>query len=207
MHPNSAFRTETEKQNLDFARARSFGTLAMNGPDGLPMISHVPFLLSSDGSQAELHLVRSNPIFRAAQTPVPAVIALNGPDGYVSPDWYGDETHAQVPTWNYVAVHLRGVLEARAEVELKDHLDRLSAQFEARLSPKQPWHSDKMPDGVMDKMMRAIGVFSLQVDSVAGTWKLNQNKACAHRMGAAEAMAQSPIGHHMSDLAELMRKA
>jgi transcriptional regulator len=33
-------------------------------------------------------------------------IIVSGPDGYVSPDWY--EMKDQVPTWNYVTVHLKG---------------------------------------------------------------------------------------------------
>jgi transcriptional regulator len=70
------------------------------------MISHVPFVLNANGTEAELHLVRSNPIARAVTGPTQAVLAVTGPDGYVSPDWY--DTPDQVPTWNYVAVHLRG---------------------------------------------------------------------------------------------------
>jgi len=63
--------------------------------DGAPLLSHVPFLLSEDGRRAELHLVRSNPICRAA--PGAARIAVSGSDGYVSPDQYG--IPGQVPTW------------------------------------------------------------------------------------------------------------
>jgi len=54
------------------------------------------------------HLVRSNPIaqcLRAGERK--AVLAVSGPDAYVSPDWYA-RMPDQVPTWNYVAVHLRG---------------------------------------------------------------------------------------------------
>ena len=43
---------------------------------------------------AELHLARSNPIARAS-LPTPALIAVSGPDAYISPDWYGP--HEQVP--------------------------------------------------------------------------------------------------------------
>ena len=33
-------------------------------------------------------------------------LIVEGPEGYISPDWYG--VADQVPTWNYVAVHLVG---------------------------------------------------------------------------------------------------
>ncbi|KAG1647432.1 Uronate isomerase [Nymphon striatum] len=65
--------------------AQNISAFAINGDDG-PLTSHVPFLLSNDGKQAELHLVRSNPIARACRAPLKAVITVNGPDSYISPD-------------------------------------------------------------------------------------------------------------------------
>jgi transcriptional regulator len=201
MHPNPAFRTEAAAQNLAFARARGFGTLCLNGPEA-PMLSHVPFVLNDDGTEAELHLVRSNPIAHAVAEPTPAVLAVIGPDGYVSPDWY--DTPDQVPTWNYVAVHLRGHLSLADPDTLRAHLDTVSAAFEGRL-PKTPWTTDKMSEGVMDRMMRQILPFRFTVAEVHGTWKLNQNKTRAARLGAADAIAASPVGQETAALSDLMR--
>ncbi len=100
MHPNPIFRQAETQQNLAFARDRGFGILSVNGPDG-PLLAYVPFLLAADGATLDLHLVRSNPIARAITTPQPAVMAISGPDSYVSPDWYGVDD--QVPTWNNIA--------------------------------------------------------------------------------------------------------
>ncbi len=166
------------------------------------MIAHVPFVLNADGTEADMHLVRSNPIVRAVQDATPAVIAVTGPDGYVSPDWY--ETPDQVPTWNYVAVHLRGELAPSPPDGLRAHLDTVSAEFEARL-PKIPWSTDKMTPGVMDRMMRQILPFRFAVTDVQGTWKLNQNKTDAARLGAAAEIATSGIGQELAELADLMR--
>ena len=197
MHPNPAFRQADAATNLAFARARGFGTLAISDPSG-PLLAHVPFLLSDDGGAAELHLVRSNPIASALAAPQPAVLAVTGPGGYVSPDWYG--LPDQVPTWNYVAVHLRGTLTLGPPDEMEDLLARQSAAFEARLAPKRPWTMDKMGEGVADGMMRQIVPCRLAVERVEGTWKLGQNKAEAARLGAAEAIAA-----RAPDLARLMR--
>ena len=151
----------------------------------------------------DLHLTRSNPILSTLKSgPVPAVIAVSGPDGYVSPDWYGLED--QVPTWNYVAVHLRGRLERLADAELRGIIDRLSAEFEGRL-PKAPWTSDKMTDGVMERMMRMIVPVRLTLDDLQSTWKLSQNKPDASRLGAAEQIGLHSVGAETRELAELMR--
>ncbi len=201
MHTNPAFRTATAEENLAFARQRGFGILMLNGADG-PLASHIPFVLSDDGSFAELHLTRSNPIARAA--PGPALLAVSGPDAYISPDWYGMED--QVPTWNYVAVHLRGTLQPLGLDVMKDHVDALSAIHETRLLPKKPWHSDKMSEGALPRMMRMILPFHLAITSVEGTWKLNQNKPAEARAKAAEALATQPEAGAQG-IAALMRKA
>lgn len=201
MHPNPAFRQEPAFLNILLARRRGFGTLCLNGAEG-PVLSHVPFLLNEAATEAEMHLVRSNPIARAVTEATPAVIAVMGPDGYISPDWYGDP--AQVPTWNYVAVHLRGRLMPGDVVDMRGHLDRVSAQFEDRLAPKRPWTTAKMPPEALERMMRQILPFRFAVDGVEGTWKLNQNKSDNARESAAEMVKHSPIGHEVETLAALM---
>lgn len=189
MHPNPAFRQSPHEANLTFARQRGFGMLCVNGAEG-PLIAHVPFLLSPDGTMAEMHLARSNAILRAG-LPAQAVLAVQDHDFYVSPDWYGMED--QVPTWNYVAVHLRGELDLRPDETLEPHVNALSDAFEARLAPKPIWRSSKMSEGVMDRMMRGIRPVLLRVALVEGTWKMGQNKPEAAREGVMQALkAQGP---------------
>ena len=204
MHPNPTFRAEHRTRHIAFARDRGFGVLALS-TDGAPLLSHVPFLLSEDGLVAELHLVRSNPIVRALGTPKAVKIAVQGPDGYISPDWY--EVEDQVPTWNYVAVHLTGQLELRPQEELLDLLNRQSAFYEERLQPKPPWATGKMSDEALTKMMRMIVPCRMQVEDVQGTWKLSQNKPDDVRLRASEQVASSGIGSELSVLQELMRNA
>lgn len=198
MHPNPAFRGTAREINIRFAKARGFGVLALSA-EAAPMLSHIPFLLSDDGALAELHLVRSNPIARALKSgPLPATIAVSGPDGYISPDWYGHDD--QVPTWNYVAVHLTGRLSLAPAETMPDLLARQSTAFEATLAPKRPWTMDKMTDDARDKLMRQILPARLEVTAIEGTWKLNQNKPDDARLGAASALEPSA-----PDLADLMR--
>jgi transcriptional regulator len=201
MHPNSAFRGAPAARNLDFARARGFGVLAVNG-DGGPLLSHIPFLLDDDGGAAWLHLVRSNPIARAGDGQI-ARLAVSGPDSYNSPDWYG--LTDQVPTWNYVAVHLSGQLERRPDAELKGIIDRQSALFESRLAPKPPWKTDKMTAEVFERLLRQIVPFRLTITAVDGTWKLNQNKPDAARLAAADHVERMGPGMETGALAALMR--
>ncbi|SEN60063.1 negative transcriptional regulator, PaiB family [Roseovarius tolerans] len=203
MHPNPAFRQADTARNIAFARAQGFGLLAVATGDA-PLISHIPFLLSEDGTRAEFHLVRSNPIARLMSDPLPARLAVPGPQSYVSPDWYGVED--QVPTWNYVAVHLVGQVRLQPQERMRDLLDRQSAEFEARLAPKPEWRAEKMTPEVLERMMRQIVPCEMRVDEIAGTWKLGQNKPEDVRLRSADPLAAAGQGQEVEVLAGLMRE-
>ena len=202
MHPNPAFRQTPEARSIGFAREQGFGLLCV-GTESAPLVSHIPFLLSEDGKRAEFHLVRSNPIARMLAVPVQARLAVQGPQSYVSPDWYGVED--QVPTWNYIAVHLVGEVSLQPRERLHDLLDRQSAMFEEQLAPKTPWTTAKMSDGVMEKMMRQIVPCVMQVAEIDSTWKLNQNKPGEVRLRAAGEVADHGLGQETAALAAHMR--
>lgn len=203
MHPNPAFRQVPADDSLSFARSRGFGTLSVNSEAG-PLMAHVPFLISETGGlSALIHLARSNAIARSA-LPCPAVLAVVGPESYISPDWYGADD--QVPTWNYVAVHLRGRLEPLPPEALHPMVDDLSAIFESRLLPKKPWVSTKMSDGVMERMLRMILPFRLVIETVDGTWKLGQNKTPEQRAGAVAGLQAWDEPSPRQALAALMQR-
>ena len=204
MHPNPAFREDDQARALVTARERGFGVLTAAGPAGTSggvLASHVPFVL--DATTVAAHLSRGGALARhLRQRPTQALLIVSGPDAYISPDWYGVDD--QVPTWNYVAVHLRGTLRLLPDEALGPHLERLAAEHEARLA-KRPWTIDKMTPGLPERMMRQIVPIEMTVATVEATFKLNQNKADAARLAAADAVEGAGYGHETRALAALMR--
>ncbi|MEM7270486.1 MAG: FMN-binding negative transcriptional regulator [Pseudomonadota bacterium] len=197
MHPNPVFRGADAARNIAFARDAGFGILTLAGGDG-PLVSHLPYVLDEAGTRARAHIVRSNPIWRKLREgETEAVLIVSGPHGYISPDWYGSDD--QVPTWNYVAVHLRGTVRMLPEDALRPHLEELSAMNEARLTPKRPWTLDKMSEDPLYRMMRTIAPIELEIRDVQGTWKLNQNKDDEARLGAMTAVDDPELAALMSD--------
>ena len=204
MHSNPAFRRVSQDRNLRFAAERGFGVLAIDSRG--PLVSHIPFILAEDGAVVHAHLVRANPIAeRLRVKEQAAVLAVSGPDSYISPDWYGTDTADQVPTWNYVAVHIRGTLRRRPDETLRAHLDALSARFESELRPKPPWTPAKVSPDQLGMLMRSIMPVELSVESVDGTWKLNQNKDDNVRLRAACHIGSDGYGQETASLARLMR--
>ena len=205
MHPNPIYRQTEAERSLEFALAAGFGQIMVSA-DPVPFVAHIPFLQGQQGDEIELHLVRSNPIARLLQNiQTPAKLSVSGPHGYISPDWYGVKD--QVPTWNYVAVHLSGTLRMLKHDQLLALLDRLSAHFEAQLAPKPAWKSSKMTPEVLQKMLRQIVPCSFKIEDIQSTWKLNQNKTDMLRLAAADAVAQTGVGSETIALAALMRAA
>ena len=170
---------------LAFVEARGFGmVVAVDGV--MPKAVHVPFLRvrGADGKlRLEMHVARANPFHDLVARAPAVMIAVSGPDAYISPDWYVAKD--QVPTWNYIAVHLRGrAIIMPAEATL-GHVDRLSAAFEERLLPKPPWRSEKMTPAKRAAMLAAIVVLEIEVDGFDATWKLGQHKSRADRIEVA----------------------
>ena len=115
--------------SLAFAQARGFATVcAFDGHK--PIASLLPFYLdyADDGTaRAAFHVARHNPLVRLAGGTSSWLLAVNGPDAYVSPDWYVSPD--QVPTWLYQVVHLTGTVRTLSDDELAEQIDTLSAKF------------------------------------------------------------------------------
>jgi transcriptional regulator len=174
--------------SLAFAEARGFGTVcAWDG--NKPIASSLPFYLSyaDDGTpRAAFHVARHNPLAKLADGTSSWLMAVNGADSYVSPDWYASPD--QVPTWLYQSVHLTGKVRRLSDGELGPHLDALSARFENWLAPKPPWTSSKMTAGRLEAMKKAIVGFVMSVDEIEGSFKLNQHKSDVDHAAIAAAL-------------------
>lgn len=207
MYVPRAFQTD-RADAIGFLQERAFGVFLVDGEDG-PTGVHVPFLtlVHDDGAVSlELHVARANPIHHLIAEGCPALVICQGPDAYISPDWYG--VPDQVPTWAYRAVHVRGTARVLPDSEIRGVVDRLSAHFEARLAPKKPWTSDKVTAEKLEAMTRAIVAIGVRVEAIEGSDKLNQHKGETALRGAAAGLAGRPdagsraIGLLMEELAD-----
>lgn len=198
MHPNPLYRWEDRDALRAFAEAVGFATVFAATPDG-PRVAHVPFVFTGEDRIA-FHVARGNGIARHLGG-ADALVVVTGPEGYVSPDWYGIDD--QVPTWNYVSAEFEGRVEKLDEGALMAQVDALSALHEARLAPKPIWTRGKMTAGLAEKMMGAIWGFEMRVSAWRGTAKLGQNKSEDVRLRAAqeaEAAGNRSLAHLMREL-------
>ena len=202
MHPNPLFRatgSDAQQRALmeAFVQEIGFGMVFAQTPNG-PRVGQASLFLTGDGA-VQFHLARGNALTKTLSG-TDALIVVNGPDAYVSPDWY--EGPDQVPTWNYISIELEGPVRAMDDKGLVALLDDLSAVNEAKLSPKTPWTRDKMDDGKFRKMLGGITGFEMEVMAWRPTFKLSQNKTEAERLRVAdelEAQGKKAIAHFMRE--------
>ena len=201
MHPNSAYR-HGGREDLRRALMETlieeigFGMVFAQTPDG-PRVAHVPLLSTGDGA-LQFHLSRGNAMARHLDG-MTVLAVINGPDGYVSPRWYGED--GQVPTWNYVALEVEGRVRRMDAEGLTGMLEALTTRHEERISEGEPWlMEDLAPERLRGLLAGTIG-FELEVQAWRETLKLSQDKAPQLRARVAEGLE----GEGAHAVAHLMR--
>ena len=184
MTPTPVFRYDDRNEALAFVAAHPFATLAVNGEHG-PVTALVPLVIDEENQSLLGHVARINPFWKAAQTGGgKAVAVFRGVDAYISPTPYtSKKEHGRaVPTWNYLAVEIRGniTFETKAEAMLP-YITALTDKMESHR--ELPWKVSDAPEDYIAKLSRAIIGFRLEIDDITHVRKLSQNKSAADRQG------------------------
>jgi transcriptional regulator len=189
MYVHPAFKVHPAT-SLAFAAARGFGlVIACDG--GRPVASPLPFrLIEADGKvpKLEFHVARNNPLGAIAEKGGTWVVAVQGHDAYVSPDWYASAE--QVPTWLYEAVHLSGPVRVTGAEHMQGHTERLSEKFEGWLGPKPAWKLDKVSEKRKEMLLKGIIGIEMTIETIEGNFKLNQHKPDEDHIAIANALAR-----------------
>jgi len=171
VHPAASFRETDPRPLRALIAARGLAMIIGTTTAG-PRVAHAPVLL--DEGRLRFHLSAANALCPTLRDGGPALAVVNGPDAYVSPDWY--ETPDQVPTWNYVSAEVEGPVRVLDRNETIALLDDLSAAFEARLAPKPAWTRQKLSTRTFEMLLAGIVGFEMRIERLEGIAKLSQNK-------------------------------
>lgn len=170
---------ENDRETLHrFMRAHPLATLVTWSEEGA-CADHLPLLTFDDGEHVTLrgHVARANPVWRQIEANHEVLVVFHDAGSYISPSWYATkaETHRVVPTWNYAAVHARGIARTQHEGDwLHALLTRLTDTFEA--GRPTPWKLADAPTDYVETQMKAIVGIEVSVVSVTAKWKMSQNR-------------------------------
>jgi transcriptional regulator len=166
MYVPAMFAVEDRRELLGYAEAHPFATVTSCLANELA-VGHLPLLVDGERGLLRGHLARENPQFQHFEHRALVVAVFHGPHGYVSPSVYGAPG---VPTWNYVAVQVRGRARLVDEAELVRILDRTVERFDT-----SGWRMAANEATVRPKLA-AIAGFEVTIEAIEGKWKLSQNR-------------------------------
>lgn len=134
-----------------------------------PLITHLPLVYQEDGKLIG-HIDKFNSQTDLMKDNKPISIIFSGPQCYISPSVYNS---TQLPTWNYIRVHLKGTVQRIESREaLKNSLIKMTEFLEA------PEHKYVLePDNPsMDRNLDYIKMFEICIHEWEGKFKLSQDK-------------------------------
>jgi transcriptional regulator len=186
-----------------FVAAHPLATL-VSIEDGRPVVDHLPVLCAdrlAPGGTLIAHTSKSNPTWRLGERGAEAVVAFTGASAYVSPSFYPSKarTHEVVPTWNYVAVHVRGTLACTHDRDTKRQLvDRLTRHMESQR--REPWAVSDAPADYIEKMLQGLVGLTLTISEVVAKTKASQNRTAEDRRGVSEGLAAEDGAREAADV-------
>ncbi|HLV70280.1 MAG TPA: FMN-binding negative transcriptional regulator [Xanthomarina sp.] len=136
--------------------------------DNKPLITHLPLIYES--GKLIGHLDKYNPQANLLKNGYPVSLIFSGPQCYISPRIYATE---QLPTWNYIKVHIRGTAnEITNPVTIKQSMVAMTDFLEA---PEHKYVLD-MDNDKMEQFIPYVVGFEIEILSWEGKFKLSQDK-------------------------------
>jgi len=169
MYIHSYSNVNDSKEILDFIHQNGFATL-VSTVDGKPWATHLPLVLSKDASELAGHVSQGNKSWKNFSN-TEVLCIFQGPHSYISSSWYD---HENVPTWNYMAVHVYGTIKIMEGEELMASLKELTNKYEVH--SQKPVTVEGMSKTYVEKQMRGIVGISIKITSIEASFKLSQNR-------------------------------
>lgn len=171
MYIPDIYKNENPEQIRSFIKANSFGILVTN-KDGVSLATHIPleYATKEDGTEIlHAHISKANEQCKHIINGAEALCIFNGPHSYVSSSWYDFE---EVPTWNYIAVQIRGTLTVLDDEGLWNSVKTLMHTYED--GQEHPVRMEELSDKTT-RQIRGIMGFEVAISSIEAAYKLSQS--------------------------------
>ncbi|MEP7093460.1 MAG: FMN-binding negative transcriptional regulator [Flavobacterium sp.] len=172
MYTPEIYKNEDPESIRVFLKENSFGIL-INQTNGKLCATHIPIELEINADGKEIlqgHISKLNPQAEGFTENDQVLAVFSGPHSYISPSWYD---HENVPTWNYIAVHVYGCIKITDETATIESLKKLVDKYEA--ASENPVSVENLSAKTMREARGLIG-FEIEIDEIQATKKLSQNR-------------------------------
>lgn len=166
------FTEEDPEKVIAFMKENAFAIVTGFG-DEYPVASHLPLAIEikeDDKMYFSGHLMKNTDHHKAFEKNENVLVVFNGPHTYVSASWYTKQDVAS--TWNYITVHVKGKIKFTNEAGTYKAIKALTNKYEGMDTPAS---FDKLPQEYVERLIKAIVGFEIEVVSVDNVFKLSQN--------------------------------
>ena len=182
MYPPKHHQDNDINHMIDVIKTYPLATV-ISVKDNQPFISHLPLVY--DNGKLIGHIDIYNPQAALLKNDNEVTIIFAGPECYISPSVYGT---TQLPTWNYIKVHLKGNVKGIVSKDaLKQSLITMTEFLEAP-DHKYVLESDNPR---LDRNLNYIEMFEIEITHWEGKFKLSQDKKPSDIRAAREELVRA----------------
>lgn len=172
MYIPDMYKNENPEEIKAFLIQNSFGIL-VNQTNGKFCATHIPLELDINKEGKEIlfgHISKENPQWKGFTDNDQVLAIFSGPHSYISPSWYN---HENVPTWNYIAVHINGKIKIIEGEAVTNSLKKLVDKYEQHSE-----HPVRIEDLSKKTMLQTRGIvaFEIEIEEIQATKKISQNR-------------------------------
>lgn len=172
MYIPDVYKNENQTEIRNFINDNGFAILVNQTNEKL-WATHIPLVLETNSYGKEVlagHISLLNPQGEGFKQDENVLAIFSGAHSYISSSWYD---HENVPTWNYLAVHVYGKVTIYNHEQAVESLKRLVDKYEK--NSEKPVRVEDLSAKTMRESRGIIG-FEIEITSIEAVKKLSQNR-------------------------------
>lgn len=201
MYTPEMYQNHNQAEIEQFLQTNAFGIL-VNTTDGKMWGTHIPLELDTnlDGKKILVgHIALENPQSKSLKNKDEVLCIFNGPHAYISSSWYD---HENVPTWNYIAVHVYGKVRLHNLTETIADLTKLVDKYEK--NQQNPVSVQNFSKRTMLQAHAILG-FEIEITEIQATKKMSQNRDDKNFENIVETLEKTNMTQNLN-VAQEMKK-
>ena len=169
------YKEKNPKVIKEFIDQHPFGFLIGCNVESRPVATQVPvFIEELNGKQIlRGHIMKNTDHHKAFLQNNKVLVVFTGHHTYVSGTWYSNPYIAS--TWNYMSVHIKGIIRFLDDAALEDVLRKSTLHFE-NYNKQSSTIFDNLPLEFKKKVMPAIVAFEIEIIEMDNVFKLSQDR-------------------------------
>lgn len=169
------YKEKDEQVIKEFIDQYPFAFISGVDADSKPVATQAPvFIEEHEGKQfLRGHIMKNMDHHKAFLHNPNILVVFTGRHTYVSGTWY---SNPHIPsTWNYMSVHLKGIIRFLDDEGLISILRKTTLHFE-KYNPDSSTIYDNLPPTLVEGLRKAIVAFEIEVQDMRHIFKLSQDR-------------------------------